>query len=69
MSRSLRRRIERVEAALGVDDVKLDEVLFWTIYAPRPFDAETQRGYDDFLRRYELSRPYRLMEERDPPLT
>ena len=66
MTRSLRRRIERLEAASGGDEVTLEELVLWS-YAKEPFDAETQRRYDDFARRYERSRLCRLIEEAGAP--
>ena len=62
MSLSLRRRIERLESTMGGDEVTLEEIVLWS-YEKEPFDAETQRRYDDFARRYERSRLGRLIEE------
>ena len=62
MSLSLKRRIERLEATIGGNEVTLEELVVWS-YAEPPFDAETQRRYDEFARRYERSRLCRLMEE------
>jgi hypothetical protein len=61
MSRSLRRRIERLEAAWGNGEVTLEELVLWS-YEQEPFDAETQRRYDDFERRCEHSKLCKLIE-------
>ena len=62
MSLSLRRRIERLEATMGGEEVTLEELVLWS-YAQEPFDAETQRRHDDFARRSERSKLCRLIEE------
>ena len=40
---------------MGGEEVTLEELVLWS-YAQEPFDAETQRHYDDFARRREHSR-------------
>jgi hypothetical protein len=64
---SLLRRVERIEAARGAeDDVTHAEWVIWSYdfeHVKEPFDADTQRRYDDFLRRLVKSKIYRLVME------
>ena len=63
MSVSLKRRVEALEAALGSDhDVTLEEIIGWSMHQG-PYDAETQRQYEDFNQRLEPSRLGRLIQE------
>jgi hypothetical protein len=60
MSRNLKRRVDRLETARGGGEVTLAEMLLWS-YANRPYDAETQRRHDDFVRRSQHSKLCRLI--------
>ena len=62
MSVSLKRRVEALEAALGSDDVTHEEIVGWSMHQG-PYDAETQRQYEDFNQRLEASRLGRLIQE------
>ena len=62
MSVSLKRRVEALEAALGSDDVTHGEIVGWSM-RQGPYDAETQRQYEDFNQRLEASRLGRLIQE------
>ena len=62
MSVSLKRRVEALEAALGSDDVTHEEIVGWSM-RQGPYDAETQRQYEDFNQRLEASRLGRLIQE------
>jgi hypothetical protein len=62
MVTNLKRRVEALEAKIVGDKVTLEELILWSTQE-RPFNAETQRRYDDFERRFENSRLCRLMRE------
>jgi len=59
---TLLRRLERLEAMMGGGEVGLEELILWS-YEREPFDAGTQRRYEDFTRRCEGSRLCRLINE------
>jgi hypothetical protein len=60
---TLLRRLERLEAALGAkDDVSHPEIVAWSYRRP-PYDAATQKNFDNFARRCENSRLCRLILE------
>jgi len=58
MSASLRRRVERLEAANGVGEVTFEEIIMWS----RRDDCQGPE-WDDFLRRCEASSFCRLVRE------
>jgi hypothetical protein len=60
MTSTLKRRVARLEAVRGGQEVTLEEMILWS-YEKEPYDAETQRRYDDFARRRERSKLWRLM--------
>ena len=62
MALSLKRRVEALEAALGGDEVTLEEIVVWSM-RQRPYDAETQRRFEDFARCLETSKLGRLIRE------
>ena len=66
--RTLERRVQRLEAERSADEeVTHAEWVIWTndflMHAKEPFDADTQRRYDEFVRRLVKSKIYRLFEE------
>ena len=61
--RDLERRVQRLEAERGADEeVSLEEAVLWSM-REGPLDAETQRQYDEFLRRLERSKLRRFLKE------
>lgn len=62
MALSLKRRVEALEAALGGDNMTLEEVVLWSMRRG-PYDAETQQRHEEFFRRFQASELGRLIQE------